>query len=271
MDAAALRRRPGIRPGEVTAAGSQSFPPVEARQVGAGRAAEPYPDCGLDDAFLRHTTFGLGAIARGYGSGRRRRPARAGDGGPGDRAAAGPLRVRADPVPVEISDPQTGGRLRLTVIGVLKDTAPLEMAGVSTSRRALAAAFPGRTRPTVHFLVAGPGVDHDDLAARVEGDFLATGAEAESIRGVVDEVTAASLTFSRLIQGFMGTGLGLLLAENIIRDSRRQPSWENLTLVAPWTNLAVILAVVHAVALLATLAPALRASRTRPAEVLRYR
>lgn len=347
--AAALRRRPEIRPGEVTAVGSQSFLPVEARQVGAGRPAEPYPARGLDDAFLRHTTFGLGAIARGYGSAREvwdavaARPGLAvvdpaivpRRGSFGFAPLASDFRLSGlvledrtfDPVPVEVSDPQTGRRLRLTVIGVLKDTAPLEMAGVSTSQRALAAAFPGRTRPTVHFLVAGPGVDHDDLAARVEGAFLANGAEAESIREVVDEATAASLTFNRLIQGFMGlglvvgvaalgvisaravverrqqigvlraigfrrrmvqaafllessfvaltaiavgTGLGLLLAENIIRDSRRQPSWENLTLVVPWTNLAVIFAVVYAVALLATLAPALRASRTRPAEVLRY-
>jgi ABC-type lipoprotein release transport system permease subunit len=38
----------------------------------------------------------------------------------------------------------------------------------------------------------------------------------------------------------------------------------------PWLNLAIIFAVVYAVALLATLAPALRASRIRPAEALRY-
>ena len=43
-----------------------------------------------------------------------------------------------------------------------------------------------------------------------------------------------------------------------------------LELVVPWINLAVIFLVVYAVALAATLAPALRASRIRPAEALRY-
>jgi lipoprotein-releasing system permease protein len=69
----------------------------------------------------------------------------------------------------------------------------------------------------------------------------------------------------------VGTALGLLLAWNIIADTRRQdPSWENLQLVVPWLNLAVIFLVVYAVAILATLAPAVRASRIRPAEALRY-
>ena len=68
----------------------------------------------------------------------------------------------------------------------------------------------------------------------------------------------------------IGTLLGLLLAWNIVQDTREQPSWENLTLVVPWGNLVVIYVVVYAVAMAATLAPALRAARIRPAEALRY-
>jgi ABC-type lipoprotein release transport system permease subunit len=41
-------------------------------------------------------------------------------------------------------------------------------------------------------------------------------------------------------------------------------------MVVPWVSLAIIFVAVYAVALLATLAPALRASRIRPAEALRY-
>jgi ABC-type lipoprotein release transport system permease subunit len=40
--------------------------------------------------------------------------------------------------------------------------------------------------------------------------------------------------------------------------------------VVPWGTFALIFLVVYAVALAATLAPALRASRIRPAEALRY-
>ena len=68
----------------------------------------------------------------------------------------------------------------------------------------------------------------------------------------------------------VGTGLGLLLASNIIRDQREQPSWGDIELVVPWANLAIIFTAVLVVALLATLAPAMRASRVRPAEALRY-
>ena len=114
--------------------------------------------------------------------------------------------------------------------------------------------------------------------------------EAESIQKVVDDAVAASMTFNRLIQGFMGlglivgvaalgvisaravaerrqqigvlraigfrrgmvqavfllessfialtsivvgTGLGLLLTYEIVLDSRKTPSWENITLVVP--------------------------------------
>ena len=48
-----------------------------------------------------------------------------------------------DPIPLEVVDSQTGRRTRLTVIGVLSDSAPFEMAGISTSQATLAAAFPG--------------------------------------------------------------------------------------------------------------------------------
>jgi putative ABC transport system permease protein len=68
----------------------------------------------------------------------------------------------------------------------------------------------------------------------------------------------------------VGTALGLMLGYNIISDSAQQPSWDALTFTVPWLSLGVIFALVYAVALLTTLAPALRASRVYPAEALRY-
>ena len=67
-------------------------------------------------------------------------------------------------------------------------------------------------------------------------------------------------SFVALTAIVVGTVLGLLLAWNIIRDQQAQPSWEGLELVVPWLNLFVIFAVVYAVAIAATLAPAIRAS-----------
>jgi putative ABC transport system permease protein len=77
-------------------------------------------------------------------------------------------------------------------------------------------------------------------------------------------------SFVALTSIVLGTVLGLILAWNIVDDQRQQPSWENLTLYVPWVNLLVIFLVVYAVAILATLLPAVRASRIRPAEALRY-
>jgi ABC-type lipoprotein release transport system permease subunit len=77
-------------------------------------------------------------------------------------------------------------------------------------------------------------------------------------------------SFVALTAIVVGTILGLILAWNIIDDQRRQPSWENLELFVPWVNLLLIFLVVYVVAILATVLPALRASRIRPAEALRY-
>ena len=346
--AAALKAAPGIRPADVPFVGSQSVLAVEAKQLGTGRGAESYLVRGLDASFLDHTTFGLGAVASGYGSARavwdavRDRPGLAvvdsfivprrsnfSFGVPFDFALTGFYfeDERFDPIPVEVFDKQTGRTTKLTVIGILKDTAPFEMVGISTSQRTLTSAFPGRTRPTIHYFGLAPGVDAKATAAKLESAFLENGLEAQSIQEVVDDAVAASLTFNRLIQGFMGLGLvvgvaalgvisaravverrqqigvmraigfrremvqaafllessfialtaiivgtalGLLLSWNIIDDQRQQPSWENLTLHVPWLNLAIIFAVVYVVALAATLLPAMRASRIRPAEALRY-
>jgi putative ABC transport system permease protein len=201
------------------------------------------------------------------------------------------------------------------------------MLGISTSQATLAAAFPGRVNPTIHYYDLAPGIDPGEAAVRLESAFVENGLDAESIQQVVDDVVAANMTFNRLIQGFLGLGLlvgvaalgvisaravverrqqigvmraigfrrqmvqsafllessfvaltaivvgtilGLILAWNIIDDQRQQPSWENLTLYVPWMNLLVIFLVVYAVAILATVLPAIRASRIRPAEALRY-
>jgi putative ABC transport system permease protein len=344
---AALARAPGIRASDITAVGSQSVLAVEARQLGTTRPEETYLVRGLDRPFLEHTTFGLGDMAHGYTS-----PAQvwaAVRSHPGlavvdstivprrDHWNFGPVpdfeltgfyfEEGFDPIPLQVRDKQTGNRLKLTVIGILKDTAPVEMLGISTSQSTLAKAFPGRVQPTIHYFATAPGVDPADEAAKLESAFLANGLEAQSIQEVVDDSIAASLTFNHLIQGFLGLGLlvgvaalgvisarsvverrqqigvmraigfrsrmvqaafllessfialtaivvgtilGLLLAWNIVRDQQAQPSWENLRLIVPWVNLLVIFAVVYAVALAATLAPALRASKIEPAQALRY-
>jgi putative ABC transport system permease protein len=347
---AALDERLGVRSKDFPVVGSQSVLAVDARQLGTGRPLEEYHVRGLDASFLRHTSFELGVMAHGYTSSREVWAALDREPGlavvdalvvphrdqfgfavlPSDFEITGmysDVDEPFDPIPLEIVDSQTGRKTRVTVIGVLSDSAPFEMAGISTSQATLAVAFPGRAAPTIHYFSIAPGVDPDRAAARLESAFLANGLEAESIRQVVADYTAGSKTFNRLIQGFMalglvvgvaalgvisaravverrqqigvmraigfrrsmiqavfllessfvaltaifvGTALGLLLGWNIIQDQRETPSWENVAFVVPWGDLALVFGLVYAVALLATLAPALRASRIAPAEALRY-
>ena len=54
------------------------------------------------------------------------------------------------------------------------------------------------------------------------------------------------------------------------KRSADRPSWAGLTLDVPWINLLIIFVLVYAVAIVATIAPARRAARVRPAEALRY-
>jgi putative ABC transport system permease protein len=77
-------------------------------------------------------------------------------------------------------------------------------------------------------------------------------------------------SFVALTAIVVGTGLGLIVAHQVISDSQSTPSWRNLTFDVPWWNLGVIFLAVYLVALATTWLPALRASRIYPAEALRY-
>jgi putative ABC transport system permease protein len=348
---AAIRRAPGLDPAQFTVVSEQSFLAAKARQVGRYEVKqfEDYGLRGLDEAFLRNTTFGLSAKARGYGSAREVWDAIADEPGLAvvdaivaprrDNWSAGAVlpdfKLQGfvledgvfDPIPVATRDPQTGETVTLTVIGVLEDSAPEAMYGLSTSQKTLATAYGHRVRPTAYYYTLAPGVDARAVAPKLESAFVANGLEADAIEQIVDDFVGIQLTFNRLIQGFMGlglivgiaalgvisaravverrqqigilralgfrrrmiqlsfliessfiaataivvgTGLGLIISNNIVNDVASQGSWESLALAVPWLNLTIIFAAVYAAALLATLAPAVRASRIYPAEALRY-
>ena len=112
-----------------------------------------------------------------------------------------------DPIPVATRDPQTGKTLTLTVIGVLEDSAPQAMFGLSTSQETLAAAYGHRVRPTAYYYDLAPGVDARATAPKLEAAFVANGLEADAIEQIVDDAIGIQLTFNRLIEGFMGLGL----------------------------------------------------------------
>jgi putative ABC transport system permease protein len=215
-----------IDPATIQTVAAQSMVPVEARQAGSATFAD-YPVRGVDDNFATTTTYGLAAVAEGYGS-----PAdvwRALAERPGLAVvdpfvaprrnefmfgAVPDFRLQGfyvedqvfEPVDVEVRDPATGAAATLTVIGVLDDSVPWEMAGITTSQRALAA-FGDRARPSTFWFALTDGSDVDATARALESAFLDDGLEAQSLQDRLDQAVASSWTVNRLIQGFMGLGL----------------------------------------------------------------
>jgi putative ABC transport system permease protein len=243
----AALRRAGIQRSAFAVVSSQSFLPVEARQVGSSFAS--YPVRGLDPAFLQNTTYRLAARAKGFASDAdvwraldARRDLAVVDAMVAPRRAnfVGFAPVQEfrltgfyledetfAPIPIEVLDPQTRTNVRLTVVGILSDTAPLSMAGISTSQKTLAAAFGERAQPTVHLFTLRDPANATATARELEAAFLASGMEADAIQKLLDEVVGANTTFTRLVQGFMGLGLvvgiaalGVITARSVVE--RRQ-------------------------------------------------
>jgi putative ABC transport system permease protein len=228
MEAAVARAGPdaGLDPSTIEAVGAQSLVPVEARQAGTAAYAD-YPVCGLDDGFLAATSYDLAARARGYDSPAAVWAALADHPGLAvvdpfvvprrQQFSMGPLPALQlqgfsyedevfDPVDVEVHDPATGTDLTLTVIGVLTDSAPLEMAGLTASQAALAP-LGDAAAPTTFWFSLADGTDADAVATGLESAFLDVGLEAQTIQDRLDEAVGASWTVNRLIQGFSGLGL----------------------------------------------------------------
>jgi putative ABC transport system permease protein len=225
---AALAHARGVNASDFRFVSSQSVLPVKARQTNASGKAESYVVHGLDRTFLDQTTYRFAAMANGYDS--PKAVWRAIRNHPGlavvDQFVAprksnwnfGPVpkfrlhgfyledRTFA-PIPIEVRDPQTGRHRRLTVIGVLSDSAPQFMTGIWTSQTALARTFGSRVLPTVHLFALKAGVDPKETAKTLESAFLADGLQADSLKKLLADTVAASLTFDRLIEGFMGLGL----------------------------------------------------------------
>jgi putative ABC transport system permease protein len=245
--ARALRTTKGIDPHQVRAVGAQSYVPVEVRQRGIGAKFVDYPIRGLDDSYLRDTTYQLGSRAVGYTSDRAVWDAV----GSGSHLAVVDANILAHrrnwnfgaitdlrlhgffaedktfaPVPLDVRDPETGRTMRVTVIGTLRDNAPYEAAGISTSQRTLAA-FGNRARPTIFYIRLVPGIDPQRFADRMESAFLANGLVADSYVKLVKDVVAANVLIDRLVLGFMGLGLvvgvaalGVIAARSVVE--RRQ-------------------------------------------------
>lgn len=340
---AALEGSDEVDVDDITAVGTQSMVPVEARQAGAPAFAD-YPLRGVDRGFTSATTYQLAATATGYDSADEvwRAVAERPNLAVVDAWAA-PRRnnylfgslpdfqlrgffledATFDPIDVEVRDPATGTAMTVTVIAVLDESAPFEMAGITTSQETLAP-LGDRAGATTYWIGLVPGIDADATATALESALFDHGVEARSLEDRLQEAVSASWTINRLIQGFLGLGLvvgvvalGVVSARAVVERRQQigvlraigfQPSMvrlaflaeasfvsllaivvgcalglavsynvvaylgdqQNISLAVPWLNLVVIFTVVYVASLASTFAPAMRASRTYPAEALRY-
>jgi putative ABC transport system permease protein len=242
---AALQKHPELG-SEVRAVAGVSTVLVKARQINASKFVD-YPVHGLDSGFLQNNHYALGSRARGYTSDTQVWNA---IGKGGNLAVVDPWIVPHrrnwsfgalsdmsltgfyaedpvfDPIVVAVRDPDTGHVAPFKVIGVLRDSMPIEMAGISTSQKALAS-YGRRAEPTTHLIALAPGTNADHFATELESTFLANGMQADSFSKLVHDNVAGSMVFLRLIEGFMGLGLvvgvaalGVIAARSVVE--RRQ-------------------------------------------------
>jgi putative ABC transport system permease protein len=224
----ALQHVRGLSRSDFRAVAAMSSLPVKARQVGLSAKPEDFIVHGVDNVFLRNTTYGLSAHASGYRSAAAVwRALRRHSGLAVIDSLSVPHKMNYSfggtqafhlrglyledgtfaPIHVQVRDPQTGDTRRLTVIGVLAQTAPQTMVGLYTAQSALASTFGERVQPTTYLMAVRNGVDPIVTAQRLEAAFLSNGMQADAFSKLLHDAVSSSLTFDKLIEGFMALGL----------------------------------------------------------------
>jgi putative ABC transport system permease protein len=214
---------------DITVVANQSLVGIEGRQVDTDNEFAAYPLRGYSDEFFDNTTYKLGAIARGYDSPAavwaavRDNPRLAViDALPTPRrenfsfgAPEIDFKVEGfyfddgvfDPFDVTVREPVSGTETTFTVIGVLPDTAPWWMIGISVSQAAAESNFPEQATPNAHLIALREGADAAAISDALESKFLANGMEATVLREELDDLVSFNKTFNYVVEGFLGLGL----------------------------------------------------------------
>lgn len=127
---------------------------------------------------------------------------------------------------VTVRDPSSGRTRQLTVAGLAEGG--FANLFVYVSRSTADELFGPSATTNTWFLATEPGADPDAVADRINGRFLANGADADSFRKTVSDNLAQQEQFFRLMQGYLAlglvvgiAGLGVVMVR-AVRERRRQ-------------------------------------------------
>ena len=110
------------------------------------------------------------------------------------------------PIAVEVLETQTETRISYTVIGVL-DLVADNAGNMIVHKQSMDDALPFPIPETTYRFRTSPGVDTKETSRTLESSFLEHGAEAFTLKEVIDEQVAVNSAFNNLLTGFMGMGL----------------------------------------------------------------
>jgi putative ABC transport system permease protein len=127
---------------------------------------------------------------------------------------------------VPVINPITGEENKRSVIGVTaSDNA---FAGSYMSQESIEAALAESTAPSRFYVDTVPSADEQDVADRIQGRLVSSGAEASTMRAIVEDSLSISLQFLQLMQGYLAlgllvgiAGLGVVMVR-AVRERRRE-------------------------------------------------
>jgi putative ABC transport system permease protein len=111
-----------------------------------------------------------------------------------------------EPVTATLYDSLTGGSGQVRIIGVINEGASATYSAFHVTQATFERIF-DEPDSRQFFVTTVEGTDNREAARAIESALLETGAQAESLRQVLNEMTAVQSGFFYLLQGFMGLGL----------------------------------------------------------------
>ena len=229
----AIEQDPNLNPADFEAIGGFTYIPVQVRQEGAAdQSWRSYAVRAADDEYLDGTETQFHLIAEGYGT----TAEEVWDALRGDStlvvvdSLAVPTKSgfrggnlpefqlegvfyedeTLKPIPIEVREPATGAEIRLTVIGILDETADAFGAlggGMIASRRQLDEVSPYPIPDTYYRIKVAEGVDASIVSRNLEIAFQRNGMESNVLAELVEDTVSANQSFNYLLTGFMGLGL----------------------------------------------------------------